>query len=213
MDSNSHIGSKFCNHLPSSRAPTSFIQVLKTWKSRIIFFSIEPIGLTKPKFSSIVYSSAFIKSLSQSFAITCPAQGLPLPSFRYLRLESLKLFKFFHRTYWINQTEIYIHCWFFRIQKVNGSKFCYNLPGSRAPASIIQVLLLHDLKNQKDVPIFLEPIGMSLPKFSTTSDTLGSFKSKIGKSFSLLCPAQGKPIPAFRWVVLIHILYQSQLLP
>ena len=44
---------------------------------------IEPIGLTKPKFSSIVSLSAFEKSLNDGMAITCPAQGLPLPSFRY----------------------------------------------------------------------------------------------------------------------------------
>ena len=52
----------------------------------------------------------------------------------------------------------------------------------------------------------LEPIGMSVPKFSTSSDTLGSFKVDFGQETSLLCPAQGKPIPAFR-LVMASLLY------
>lgn len=45
----------------------------------------------------------------------------------------------------------------------------------------------------------LEPIGTSAPKFSTNSDTLGSFKSALGSSFNFVCPAQSSPTPSFRW--------------
>ena len=55
---------------------------------------------------------------------------------------------------------------------------------------------------------FLEPIGMSVPKFSTSSESLGSFKVDLGQETSLLCPAQGKPIPAFRLVFrVLHLMF------
>ncbi len=44
----------------------------------------------------------------------------------------------------------------------------------------------------------VEPIGSAAPKFSTSSETLGSYKVLTGVQFALLCPAQASPVPGFR---------------
>ena len=45
-------------------------------------FHTEPVGAKAPKFSIESTSSSFVKFLSQGFALLCPAQGYPVPSFR-----------------------------------------------------------------------------------------------------------------------------------
>ena len=47
-----------------------------------LFPYVEPIGSAKPKFSSILKLSAFQKEAGEGVALTCPAQGSPLPGFR-----------------------------------------------------------------------------------------------------------------------------------
>ena len=46
---------------------------------------------------------------------------------------------------------------------------------------------------------FLEPVGSSLPKFSSTSNSLGNFDIDEQSTYNLNCPAQGSPAPNFRW--------------
>jgi hypothetical protein len=45
----------------------------------------------------------------------------------------------------------------------------------------------------------LEPIGTAAPKFPSTSD-ISSSKVMSSTSVGLICPAQGFPVPAFRYV-------------
>lgn len=47
----------------------------------------------------------------------------------------------------------------------------------------------------------VEPVGSAAPRFSTlaTLDNIRGFTTKPGISFNLLCPAQGFPVPAFRY--------------
>ena len=45
--------------------------------------------------------------------------------------------------------------------------------------------------------LILEPIGSSIPKFST-DDKSDSFSRSMGRSIALHCPAQGHPLPSFR---------------
>ena len=49
-------------------------------------------------------------------------------------------------------------------------------------------------------PNYLEPIGGAKPKFSLNTESL-RFTREALSSVSLLCPAQGSPIPSFRLVV------------
>jgi hypothetical protein len=46
---------------------------------------------------------------------------------------------------------------------------------------------------------FVEPVGSSVPKFSSVAKTQG-LEAKSNQSFTLLCPAQGYPVPAYRSV-------------
>ncbi|XP_025834475.1 Down syndrome cell adhesion molecule-like protein Dscam2 isoform X37 [Agrilus planipennis] len=46
--------------------------------------------------------------------------------------------------------------------------------------------------------VITEPIGSKGPSFPSASKT-SSYEMKSGTSFSLLCPAQGLPVPLFRW--------------
>ena len=72
--------------MPSSGFPFAIIQVqsYEKYVVTVLFWNIflEPIGFSKPKFSSIVDLSAFKKELGSGIALTCPAQGIPIPAFR-----------------------------------------------------------------------------------------------------------------------------------
>ena len=47
----------------------------------------------------------------------------------------------------------------------------------------------------------LEPVGSSAPKFpSSTQSSLGTFRVQHQAAISLVCPAQGSPVPAFRYL-------------
>ena len=48
----------------------------------VLFQLPEPIGGAKPKFSSATDGLIVRYALRQSIALTCPAQGFPLPGFR-----------------------------------------------------------------------------------------------------------------------------------
>ena len=43
-----------------------------------------------------------------------------------------------------------------------------------------------------------EPVGTSAPRFSSSSESLGVFRSATGKSFNFVCPAQASPVPSHR---------------
>lgn len=43
-----------------------------------------------------------------------------------------------------------------------------------------------------------EPVGSVIPKFPTT-DSSRSFRGKRGENLTLLCPAQGFPVPKYRY--------------
>jgi hypothetical protein len=46
-----------------------------------------------------------------------------------------------------------------------------------------------------------EPVGSSIPKFSSISNTLGNFDIEEKTDFNLNCPAQGSPAPSYRFVI------------
>lgn len=59
--------------------------------------------------------------------------------------------------------------------------------------------VLEEYKNKirKSILIFLEPVGVKAPKFST-DDRVNSFLRSMRESITLRCPAQGYPVPSFR---------------
>lgn len=48
----------------------------------------------------------------------------------------------------------------------------------------------------------LEPVGLKSPAFSAKSETY-KFKMKSSTDLNLLCDAQGYPIPAFRFEMIL----------
>ena len=51
----------------------------------------------------------------------------------------------------------------------------------------------------------LEPIGGAGPKFSSDSKSLGTFEKNLSGALSLLCPAQGFPLPSFRYLPWLEV--------
>lgn len=51
------------------------------------------------------------------------------------------------------------------------------------------------------------PVGSVRPKFPTMDNSRG-FIAKSGNPLTLLCPAQGFPIPLYRWdeVIVLYII-------
>jgi hypothetical protein len=68
------------------------------------------------------------------------------------------------------------------------------------------ILSHHSGKILKHGYPFTDPVGARVPKFST-NDKSSSFVINSGEGFGLLCPAQGFPIPTFRYVpVVMHLV-------
>jgi len=63
--------------------------------------------------------------------------------------------------------------------------------------SLFQVCGVSEL-TQFLVSFLSEPVGSSGPKFPTMDKSRG-FEARVNENFTLLCPAQGFPVPAFRW--------------
>ena len=62
----------------------------------ILMISSEPIGSSIPKFSTNQVTSGFVSKSMTAFALTCPAQGNPTPSYRSVvsSLQSLFCYVF-----------------------------------------------------------------------------------------------------------------------
>ena len=106
------------------------------------------MGGSAPKLTGVlvrVYMDAF---LNQPIALSCPAQGAPVPAFRFANFK---------------------------------------------------------------IDMFTEPVGGSPPKFSDNSK-ISSVDSQNGRYSTLLCPAQGSPVPAFRSIYFRLNVYDPPIL-
>ena len=82
----------------------------------------------------------------------------------------------------------------------SATKSQLELPSSRVAYPNIQVC---------NMQTFIEPIGGSAPKFSGVSD-LSRLLGKSSHSQTLSCPAQGSPVPTFRWLCsIIKYLFRA----
>jgi hypothetical protein len=89
--------------MPSTGITNSKFQVRADYFTITLFLLSEPIGSTKPKFASSMESMTIKRTLSSRIALTCPAQGTPIPSFR---LEHYLKFILIVRAYRINKAKI-----------------------------------------------------------------------------------------------------------
>ena len=91
-----------------------------------------------------------------------------------------------------------------------------NVLGSNCPCSVPhKVLQFQHLGNSMTLnlkwipPLYVEPIGGTKPKFSQESES-STFTKQSGLQLSLLCPAQGAPLPSFRFVLtLVYFLFDG----
>lgn len=56
--------------------------------------------------------------------------------------------------------------------------------------------------------LFSEPIGSTKPKFPTIIDSLG-FRGEQLRALTLLCPAQGYPLPSFRYAQVLYLVVEA----
>lgn len=72
------------------RLRDSLCQLSGIWKKSRNFKShscnvfLEPLGVKAPNFSTDDRSSSFIRTINDSLTLQCPAQGYPVPMFRYI---------------------------------------------------------------------------------------------------------------------------------
>ena len=178
--------------MPSSGVPSPIFQVCFILKIFLNF--LEPIGGAAPKFAHELKGSLIFKKFSESISLSCPAQGFPIPAFRWV----------------IFLSEIYF------VEPIGGSapKFAHESKGSILLKNNEEVISLSCPAQGFPVPAFrfvlilfsqnvslkfLEPIGGAKPKFSYTTKVL-HMVHQADHSISLACPAQGFPIPTFRCV-------------
>ena len=62
---------------PAQGSPVPVFRLVK-----YAFFYVEPIGGSKPKFSTDDGSSSYQREEAESLSLACPAQGSPIPTFR-----------------------------------------------------------------------------------------------------------------------------------
>ncbi|KAF4517353.1 hypothetical protein B566_EDAN011740 [Ephemera danica] len=192
----------------------------------------EPMGSKVPTFPSEFKSYTMVKSLEQGFVMLCQAQGFPVPSFRIFFSEPVgsKAPTFPTEAKSITYLKMQGLAMVLLCQAqgfpVPAFRYAHQPVGSKAPTFSTEaksstyiktqglgIVLLCQAQgfpvpafsgvSQQFLKLFSEPVGSKAPAFST--DSKGSiFVRSQGQGFSLLCPAQGFPVPAFRYDQIIE---------
>lgn len=79
-----------CKYSKASNRAT----IVAAWEKNLISFSIiqlEPVATKKPKFSSDAKFTGYERVRGDDLTLLCPAQGFPVPSYRYMHVSCLKL--------------------------------------------------------------------------------------------------------------------------
>ena len=144
----------------------------------------------------VLKSQTLLMRAEAQYALTCPAQGSPVPAFRLV----LKAFYDFDLQTFQNPSEapspnspLSLNCRPLRKRLVQEFHWHAQLKGhpsqslGKAQDWMLIVFLFW----------IVEPIGSTKPKFSSILDS-SSFKMVSGNALALTCPAQGSPVPGFR---------------
>ena len=141
-------------------------------------------------------------------SLMCPAQGSPIPSFRLVRGTSIEAVLFFcFRTNWWIKTQVFTEVREPHLHGTVRGSACFAVPSPGITHSIIQVR--RGKKNCFAFPFSIEPIGGAKPKFSQKAESL-TFTENAGAQLALLCPAQGSPIPSFRFGTSSSLFFHHQ---
>ena len=161
---------------------------------------LEPVGSAAPKVN--IKLKAIQTSYGEKLALVCPAQGMPLPAFRWVLGPNIQ--KNGIVLFWQNPLEV--HPQWSKAKKLIW--LIWNKALLWLWYALLKALLFQHsgsvfslVKNFE----FLEPIGKSAPKFTTDSRSQTFYREK-GTPTALLCAAQGAPIPTTRFKFLPYLL-------
>ncbi|KAJ9593690.1 hypothetical protein L9F63_014738, partial [Diploptera punctata] len=171
---------------------------LSATKGRLVI--TEPVGSSIPKFPSVLKSQGLEVKLSESYTLLCPAQGFPVPSYRTSWKFSSKI------SLCDESTRIYSVL--LRIRKPVGSsipKFPSVIKVQGVNTKINQGYALICPAQGFPVPVYkhkdilyqvLEPVSSTVPRIPS-KEKFDMIERPFGKTFALLCQAQGHPVPSF----------------
>ena len=146
----------------------------------------EPVGGSSPKFSTDLTTSGVKRSSKVPFSLSCPAQGSPVPAYRLnLIFVSLEPVGGSSPKFSTDVTRS-------DVQRSSFASFSLSCPAQGSPVPAFRL-------NFSRLVSFSEPVGGSAPKFPS-ANTISGFSANLANTFSLPCPAQGSPIPSFRFV-------------
>ncbi|ENN75865.1 hypothetical protein YQE_07594, partial [Dendroctonus ponderosae] len=161
----------------------------------------EPVGSRRPALSSESDISSLKRAQGVNVALLCPAQGFPKPGYnipgqngRHLGLFACLEPVGSRAPSFSFESQILI------IKRPRGSTFALLCPAQAFPTPTFKSSGI----------TCVEPISSKAPTFATESKGfIRVFDKELGKSFALLCPAQGQPTPIFSGLALfIKILLE-----
>ena len=151
----------------------------------------EPVGGSAPKFSTDLTTSGVKRSSNAPFSLSCPAQGSPVPAYRFY------LILVFSEPVGGSSPKFATDVTRSDVQRSSFVSFSLSCPAQGSPVPAFRFLF------SKLCIFFSEPVGGSAPKFPS-ANTISGFSANLANTFNLPCPAQGSPIPSFRFVKLLY---------
>ena len=160
----------------------------------------EPISGSAPKFTIDSKLSLVERKLAEPLTLVCPAQGSPVPGYRSASNFSSSLVNTSPSQWKVHPPSCFEH------SEANCQPACLLLPVSpltlnferKKSASLFASSRESHPVNQVFKQLCItEPVGGSAPKFSEKSSGFVLTEKSL-HPFSLACPAQGSPTPAFR---------------
>ncbi|KAL2740305.1 Down syndrome cell adhesion molecule-like protein Dscam2 [Vespula squamosa] len=175
------------------------------------FQLIEPVATKKPKFSSDFKFAGYDRVVDQDLTLLCPAQGFPVPTYRRVQIVFFFVSQLLCAPLGIltivepvttkkpKLSSDFKMAWYDRIVDQDLTLFCpakgFPVPTYRRIvfSCHVSIVLFVSLGNLTIV----EPVATKKPKFSSDSKFAG-YDRLVDQDLTLLCPAQGFPVPTYR---------------
>ena len=148
---------------------------------------IEPVGGSAPKFPIESRTSDMSRSSARTLSLSCPAQGSPSPSFRFISCQKY----FLSEPVGGSPPKFTLETKTLTMERVSEDPLSLSCPAQGSPVPAYRLVPL-------SFP-FSEPIGGSAPKF-TLDSKLSLVERKFAHPLTLVCPAQGSPVPSYRYL-------------